>query len=332
MKSTAKANTNIALIKYWGKRNEKLFLPYNSSISITLDQFHTTTTVKYEENLKNDVFIFGGQTASEKEQIKISGFMDKVRQATGVHQYARITSINHVPTAAGFASSASGYAALTGAAVKAAGIMMTNQELSRLARQGSGSACRSIDGGFVKWEKGSREDGIDSFGHQIISELDWKVTVLSVMVDAKEKSVSSREGMRRTVETSPFYSSWLSSIEEDLERATIAIQGKDFQALGEVVEENALKMHATMMGAKPPIIYWTAGTMAVIQCVQEMRTKGIPAYFTIDAGANVKVLCMPETEIVVKDTLLTLEGVKSIISCYPGQGLQYESNATIGIC
>lgn len=326
MKCTARANTNIALIKYWGKRDEQLFLPYNSSISITLDQFHTTTTVEYDEDLKDDIFIFGEQVVMGKEQRKISNFMDKVRQETDLHLFAKITSMNYVPTAAGFASSASGYAALTAAAVKATGVEMTNQELSRLARQGSGSACRSIEGGFVKWEKGSRADGSDSFAHQMISEADWKVAVLSVMVDAKEKSVSSRDGMRSTVETSPFYAGWLSSIEEDLELATVAIREKNFEALGEVVESNALKMHATMMGAKPPIIYWTTGTMAVIQCVQEMRKEGLPVYFTIDAGANVKVLCLPETESIIKEKLSQLKEVKNIISCYPGQGIRYESN------
>lgn len=323
MKATAQANTNIALIKYWGKRDEMLFLPMNSSISITLDHFYTETTVEYQEDLKSDVFTLDGIHGSEAELRKISKFMDKIRLATGTTLYAKITSQNHVPTAAGFASSASGYAALTAAAVKATGIEFNKQELSRLARQGSGSACRSIEGGFVLWDKGSREDGLDSFGVQLRKETEWDISILSAVVDRNKKAISSREGMKRTVETSPFYSGWLNSIDQDIKTAKEAILEKDIYKLGEVMESNALKMHGTMMGAFPPVIYWNGGTMSIMNLIQELRGEGIPAYFTIDAGANVKILTLPSYVELVKEQLDSIPEVRNVILCNPGPGVEY---------
>lgn len=323
MKATAKANTNIALIKYWGKRNENLFLPMNSSLSITLDKFYTITTVEFQKNLHKDQFILNNKPASEKESNKVFTFLDKIRKRAGVNIHAIVTSDNKVPTAAGFASSASGFAALAAASAKALQLNLDERELSILARQGSGSACRSIYGGFVEWQKGEREDGEDSFALQLLPENQWKLSILSVMVNSKKKKVSSREGMKRTVESSPFYSGWLQTVESDLEIAKKAIQARDFQTLGEVIEANALKMHATMLGAKPPILYWESGTLEVIKYIHELRSLGIKAYFTIDAGPNVKVLCLPEDEEKVYKKLLKLPSVQEVLVCYPGTGIIY---------
>ncbi|NMB43728.1 MAG: diphosphomevalonate decarboxylase [Clostridiales bacterium] len=233
--ATAKANTNIALIKYWGKRDEKLFLPMNSSLSITLDNFYTITTVEFKEELKEDKFILDRTHANTKEHMKISAFLDIIRKEAGMHLYANIKSENHVPTAAGFASSASGYAALAAAATKSIGLNMPAKELSKIARRGSGSASRSIYGGFVEWQKGNLKDGSDSYAHQILDENEWKLTILSVMVTASQKKVSSREGMRRTVETSPFYQGWLDTVGEDMETAKRAIRNRDFTLLGHIL-------------------------------------------------------------------------------------------------
>ncbi len=325
MKSTARANTNIALIKYWGKRDEKLFLPMNSSLSITLNNFYTITTVEFKEELKADILILNHAPGSAREQLKVSSFLDIIRERAGVVLYANIITENHVPTAAGFASSASGYAALAAAAAKAIGLTLSEVELSRIARQGSGSASRSIYGGFVEWEKGCLADGADSFARQIIDENSWRLSILSVVITSSKKRVSSREGMKRTIETSPFYKGWLDTVESDMNSAKKAIRNRDFVALGEVLEENALKMHATMLGAKPPIIYWESGTMDVIHCIQKLRLDGIPAYVTIDAGPNVKVLCQPEHEGKVEKVLLELSSVQSVIPCYPGEGVRYLS-------
>lgn len=323
MKATAKANTNIALIKYWGKRDEKLFLPTNSSISITLDKFYTKTTVEFKENLTEDIFILNNNSANKKETKKVSQFLEHIRKMAHRNIHAVVTSENKVPTAAGFASSASGFAALAAAAAKALNLKLNQKQLSVLARHGSGSACRSVYGGYVEWQKGERSDGQDSFAKQIISEDDWNISILSVLVASKEKKISSREGMKRTVESSPFYSGWLNTVEEDLKRAKDAVKYRNFKRLGEVVETNSLKMHGTMLGAIPPILYWQRGTMDVIHHIHKLRETGIPAYFTIDAGPNVKVLCLPEDQQRVYKSLLTIPTVENIITCHPGPGITY---------
>lgn len=323
MKVAAKANTNIALIKYWGKRDERLFLPMNSSLSITLDRFYTMTTVEFKRNLDIDIFLLNSKPAGEKESSRVSRFLDIIRKLAGTNLHALVNSQNNVPTAAGFASSASGFAALAAAAANALNLKLRESELSVLARQGSGSACRSIYGGYVEWQKGEREDGKDSFANQILSEKDWNISILSVVVTTKEKHVSSSEGMKRTVETSPFYDGWLNTVEEDLEIIKEAIKSRDFDTLGKTAESNALKMHGTMLGAQPPILYWQSGTLDVMHHIQSLRQSGVSAYFTIDAGPNVKVLCLPEVEMKVYESLLSLPTVEDIIICHPGAGITY---------
>ncbi|MCM0649783.1 diphosphomevalonate decarboxylase [Clostridium swellfunianum] len=323
MKATAKANTNIALIKYWGKRDEKLFLPMNSSLSITLDKFYTITTVEFRKELDKDIFWFNNKQANKSDSNKVSRFLDNVRNLASVNFHAVVSSENVVPTAAGFASSASAFAALAAASTKALDLKLNEKELSILARQGSGSACRSIYGGYVEWKKGEREDGKDSVAFQILPEHDWNLSILSVMVASSQKAVPSRDGMKRTVETSPFYNGWLQTVDKDLEKAKEAIRVRNFESLGKVVEANALKMHATMLGAEPPILYWQSGTFEVFQEVQELRSQGISAFVTIDAGPNVKVLCMPQDELKVYETIITLPHVQNITICHPGSGLTY---------
>lgn len=323
MKSTAKAPTNIALIKYWGKRDEELMLPANSSLSVTLDRFFTVTTVEFLEDATKDEFYFNGELASETETKKVSRFLDIVRSLAGSSLYATVHSQNHVPTAAGFASSASGYAALAAASAKAIGLPLEGSFLSRLARRGSGSACRSIYGGFVEWKKGELNDGSDSYAVQILDEKGWDFTILSVVLENKRKKVLSREGMQRTVETSPFFQGWLNTVNTDLQLAKEAIRERDFEKLGTVAEKNALKMHATTLGANPPFLYWQPGTLEVMERVQELRLSGIPAFFTIDAGPNVKVLCLNEDEEAVVKELSALSSVKEIFSCHPGPGVTF---------
>lgn len=323
MKATAKANTNIALIKYWGKRDETLFLPMNSSLSITLDRFYTTTTVEFSKSFSKDIFLLNNEQANVADSHKVFRFLDNIRKIAGTSLRTVVSSENKVPTAAGFASSASGFAALAAAGAKALNLDLNEKELSILARQDSGSACRSIYGGFVEWQKGERSDGKDSYAKQLLSEEAWNISILSVMVASGQKQVSSRKGMKRTIETSSFYNGWLDTIEKDLEKAKEAIILRDFEALGKVAEANALKMHATMLGAEPPILYWQSGTIEVMQQVQNLRLSGIPAFFTIDAGPNVKVICLPEDEHIVYESLLDLPAVLDVIACHPGSGITY---------
>ncbi|GAA5416921.1 hypothetical protein Pryu01_01960 [Paraliobacillus ryukyuensis] len=323
MKATVKAHTNIALIKYWGKRDEALFLPTNNSLSVTLDKFYTITTVEFLPALQADEFYFNGELAEEKELMKISAFLDRVRANAKKPMFACVKSQNHVPTAAGFASSASGYAALAAASAKAIGLQLTDRELSQLARQGSGSASRSIFGGYVEWEKGSNADGSDCYAQQILKKDAWDLRILSVEVTTKAKKVLSREGMKRTVQTSPFFAGWLEAVEQDLIAIKEAINERDFTKLGQVVEANALKMHATTLGANPPFMYWQSATVEVMQEVQALREKGIEAYFTIDAGPNVKIVCQPEEEQVIHESLETLPVVQQIHHCRIGPGITY---------
>ncbi|GER66655.1 diphosphomevalonate decarboxylase [Weizmannia acidilactici] len=323
MEATARAHTNIALIKYWGKRDEKLFLPMNSSLSITLDKFYTTTKVVFDPALKADRFFLNGKPAGAAETAKISRFMDKIRDFAGAKWYAVIESENEVPTAAGLASSASGMAALAAAAVKALGLQVDGRTLSKLARQGSGSACRSIYGGFVEWQKGEKADGSDSYAVPLLGRDDWELSILSCLLESKQKKISSREGMKRTVETSPFYAGWLETVEKDLAAAKSAIARRDFALLGRILEANALKMHATTLGADPPFLYWQSATLDVMREVELLRERGIEAYFTIDAGPNVKVLCGRKDEEAVRETLAAIPGVQRVFICHPGPGVSY---------
>ena len=212
MKGTAKAHTNIALIKYWGKRNEELILPTNSSLSVTLDGLHTETTVQFHEDLQEDVFVLDNKEVTGVAYDRVTNYLNLFRNyANKQGLFAEVTSTNKVPTAAGFASSASGFAALAGATSKALDLQLSDEDLSRFTRQGSGSACRSIYGGFVEWQMGERDDGQDSFAVQVAPQDHWDIRVAAVVLTAEEKDVSSRVGMRRTVETSVFYDGWLQS-------------------------------------------------------------------------------------------------------------------------
>ncbi|WP_067837885.1 diphosphomevalonate decarboxylase [Amphibacillus sediminis] len=323
MKAKARAHTNIALIKYWGKRDEELILPMNSSLSITLDRFFTETTVSFDQQLDRDYFWLNNQEADQLETGKITAFLNKVRTLAKLNCFAKVESINHVPTAAGFASSASGYAALAAASVKAAGLSLSLRELSQVARQGSGSACRSIYGGFVEWQKGENPDGTDSYAVPILDQDSWDLRVLSIEVTKETKQVLSRVGMKQTVETSPFYQGWLAAAESELRTAKQAIANCDFSLLGQTLEANALKMHATTLGTDPPFRYWKSETMQVMEEIEALRAQGLESYFTIDAGPNVKVVCQPETEQELSKALAQLKVVQNIYSCRIGPGVSY---------
>jgi len=324
MKATAKAHTNIALIKYWGKRNESLILPTNNSLSLTLDGFYTTTTVEFREDLSQDIFYLDEERISGVQYDRVRNFLDLIRNhADKKELYAQVHSINEVPTAAGFASSASGFAALAAAGSRAIGMELSDQELSRLTRQGSGSACRSIYGGFAEWQQGVEADGSDSYAVSVAPADHWDIRVAAVVLSAKMKKVSSREGMKRTVDTSPFFESWVNSIPADLKEIKQGITERDFDKVGHIAEANCLKMHATTLGARPPFTYWTDATMAVMQAVQTLRANGVPAFFTIDAGPNVKVLYLPENEVEIETALRDIPEVTDVILSRSGQGISY---------
>ena len=284
--ATARAHPNIALVKYWGKRDVHLNLPAVPSISLTLDTFETVTSVRW--GASRDAVYIDKALAGSAFAERALAFLDRVhpnRPPCEIHTH------NNFPTKAGLASSSSGFAALALAACRAAGQEIDKRGASVLARKGSGSACRSLWGGFVEWTCGTQADGTDSHGEPIAPEDHWKVAMVVAIVSDQKKPVGSTEGMIRTQQTSPFYGQWVQTAAEDCLRAREAIHAKDLTRLGQVMEASTFKMHATMHTASPPLLYWKPNTVACLAAVSELRSNGIEAWSTMDAGPNVKVLC-----------------------------------------
>lgn len=314
-----RAFTNIAFIKYWGKANEELMIPMNNSLSLTLDAFYTDTQVHFLPELKGDELYIDGELQDEKSLDKAKVILDLVREQAGIHDYAKIESINHVPTAAGLASSASGLAALAGAASLAAGLELSEIELSRLARRGSGSASRSIYGGFAEWQQGSND--LDSYALPV-DEADWDVGMIFIIVDDKRKDISSTEGMRRVVESSPYYEGWVQSTAEDLKEIKDAIAERNFVRMGEIAESSAMKMHALNLSAQPPFNYWSPDSIIAMRKVEELRDLGYPVYFTMDAGPNVKLICKQSQMDEIHELLLKDYRADQLVRAHPGPGIQ----------
>lgn len=321
LKATAIANSNIALVKYWGKRDERLLLPANSSISVTLDDLYTTTTVEFGGKRRADRIQLDGRELLGEERTRVVRHLDLVRKLAGIKGKARVESKNNFPTAAGLASSASGFCALSLAASAAAGMGLDARNLSILSRLGSGSASRSVYGGFVEWVKGHQRDGSDSCAVQLADETHWKdFRLVTTIVTSTKKKISSRAGMRETVKTSPLYKTWLETIDPDLKAIRKGIRQRNLTQVGEIAEVNCLKMHATMMTTTPRVLYWQPATMEVIRSVVDWRASGERCWFTIDGGPNVKVLCRAKDARRLARKLEGLKGVKKAIVCKPGQG------------
>jgi diphosphomevalonate decarboxylase len=317
--ATARAHSNIALIKYWGKRDVALNIPAVGSISLTLDALSTDTRVTFHSGLEQDEFWLAGTRA---DATRASHLLDIVRDSSGVGSRAVVESTNNFPTAAGLASSASGFAALAVAASAAAGLSLTDQELSILARRGSGSAARSLFGGIVELYAGTSEDGLDSFAEPVLAPEAWPLTVVVAITELGQKSVNSTKGMRGSALTSPFYPAWVDTGNDDLAAMRLAITNRDFEQLGELAEYSCLKLHAVMMSTRPALLYWNAATMAAIHAVYELRASGIPVYFTIDAGPQVKALCPPEHAATVAGALGQVAGVHETRISTLGHGAQ----------
>ncbi len=325
MKATAAANANIALVKYWGKRDDSLILPQNGSISMTCDGLQTTTTVDFGDYEKDSVVI--NDEELQKDERGILGHIERIRKMAGIKERARVISQSNFPVAAGLASSASGFAALTVAASSAAGLKLSEKELTILSRQGSGSSCRSICEGFVEWYRGSKDDGSDSFAETIANKGHWKdFRMIATIVSEEQKKISSRAGMKQTLETCPYYKDWLATVDKDLAAIRNGIKAKDFSTVGLTAETNCLKMHALMMTTKPSIIYWIPATLEVIHTVQLLRAEGTECYFTIDGGPQVKVMCLSKNEKEINERLLGLKGVKKTVICMPGDGARIIEN------
>jgi diphosphomevalonate decarboxylase len=282
----AQAPVNIALIKYWGKRNEELHLPANDSLSIALDL--KTTTILSQAS-KEDEILLNGVALSENNPFyeRTAAFLSLFRPSSNF--FFRVETKNEVPTAAGLASSASGFAALVLALNQFLGWEASTQDLSILARLGSGSAARSLFSGFVRWHKGKLDKGEDSYGIHLpdtLSELHF-----GVLLNATEsKKISSNKAMLQTKETSPIYKTWTNQAHLDLATLLRSIEEKNIPLLGQTAERNSLFMHATMQTAWPSICYWNEKTIVALQNVWKAREQGLTVFCTMDAGPNVKLL------------------------------------------
>lgn len=294
----ATVHPNIALVKYWGKRDRELNLPSTGSLSMTLSHFATTTSVEFGAD--EDSVLINGERATGRPAQRVLSHLDRIEPGRSP---ARVVSSNNFPTAAGLASSSSGFAALTLAALKDLDRAYTPAEASILARQGSGSASRSLWGGFVEWRRGMLEDGSDSHGLHIADAEHWKLNMVIAVVDNGKKSVGSTEGMLRTMATSPMYAAWVSSWQRDVDKARQGILDQDLTMVGEAMEASTLKMFSTMFTSSPPIRYWRPASVAIQDEVAKLREDGINCWWTMDAGPNVKVLCEPDDALAVADAL-----------------------------
>ncbi|WP_182354980.1 diphosphomevalonate decarboxylase [Flaviflexus huanghaiensis] len=318
--TTARAYPNIALVKYWGKADEDLILPAAGSLSMTLDDYSTTTTVTLVDG--EDEFRLNDVEQLGRSADRVTTFLELVRSYARVvgldtaHYSARVVSVNEGPTAAGMASSASGFAALAVAASAAYGLRMDTRELSRLARRGSGSASRSLIDRFAVWYPGDDES---SYAEQIEAP---DMAMVSVPVATGKKAVSSRSGMVATQTTSPFYHAWVSSTAVTLRDMIGACAAGDFTRIGELSENHAIRMHAVIAASQPSIRYLTPASIAIFDEIAAMRADGIEAYATADAGPNVFAVTLPELAESVADRLRPLAtGETKILRPGPGARL-----------
>jgi diphosphomevalonate decarboxylase len=317
MQATAIAQPNIALIKYWGKRDVLRNLPSVGSISITLRDLFTRMAVRFDGGLDSDLLTVNG-LPDEKMLPRLSACLDRV--AGKGRLCARIESTCNFPIAAGLASSASSFAALTVAAAAATGSTADTLELARLAGRASGSAARSLYGGFV--ELSNADENIDL--RQLRPPGAWPLRVVVAITATGPKPVGSTEAMEISRRTSPFFSKWVSQQENDLATAREAIAARDFEKLAAIAEHNCLKMHSVMWASRPPMVYWNAATMRCLQTVRQLQGRGTGVFFTIDAGPQVKAVCLPDAEAQVEAALRATEGVRDVMISGLGEGARRE--------
>ncbi len=313
--TSAVASPNIALIKYWGDCDSSLHIPANGSISMNLAGLYSHTSVSFIPSLIEDQFFLDGKPTSGMMLVRVSNMLNRVRTLAGISTFARVESQNNFPSSVGIASSASGFAALALAASRSAGIELDEISLSRLARTGSGSACRSIPGGFVEWLAGT--DDASSFAYSFASPVHWDLADCIVIIGRDRKAISSSEG-HTLARTSLLQDIRISDTPRRLDLCRSAILNCDFEKLAEVVELDSNLMHAVMMTSAPPLYYWQAATMTVMQSVQSWRKAGLSACFSVDAGPNVHVLCPGEDVLQIATRLGELPGVLEVLIAHPG--------------
>jgi diphosphomevalonate decarboxylase len=308
-KITIKTASDIALIKYWGKKDEVLRLPENGSVSIKLDGLDTVTTVEFREDLDKDEITIQGQS-NNKETARVVKHLDRIRKQFGKDIYAKVVSQNTFPKGTGLSSSGSGFAALTFAATKSLEMNLSQKELSILCRQGSGTACRCACGGFVEWLDGDTSE--TSYSQSIQSPDYWDIRDIVVVVDEGKKKVSSTQG-HSMAQSSPFYNERQKRIKGKIEEIKGYIGDKDFSKMGMLAEKEALEFHSILLTSEVPMLAWYPGTLEVMQEVVTLREEGIECYFTINTGFNVHVLTLPEYEKEVQERMMALSLVQKVL-------------------
>jgi diphosphomevalonate decarboxylase len=321
MEASARACANIALAKYWGKADVKRNVPAVPSISLTLDQLATETRVRFDPSLSSDVVRLDGRRASASEAARVVTMLDRVRREARLRLNAHVSSHNHFPTAAGLASSASGFAALAASASAAAGLRFNASRLSALARASSASAARSIYGGFVELPAGGRGDA-DLAARQIMPPEHWNVRLVVALTERGQKKVGSTEGMERSRKTSPYYESWLAQAPKWSRKIKRAIKERDLDTLGAAMEQSTLAFHSCAITSDPPILYWAPATLAALGTVHRLRERGVSVWATMDAGPHVKALCGIGDAARVRHALDRTRGVTRTWVAKPGPDVE----------
>ncbi|MHC1741173.1 MAG: diphosphomevalonate decarboxylase [Anaerolineaceae bacterium] len=313
--ATAVAHPNIAFVKYWGNRDQELRLPENGSISMNLAELETRTRVTFDSSFPIDIFDLNGKRQSGSAQERVMKHLNLLRGIRGISTHAHVLSENNFPTAAGIASSASGFAALTLAAVTAMGLEISEIDLSRLARRGSGSACRSIPSGFTEWQKGNSD--FDSFAFSIAPANHWELVDCVAIIEEEQKKTGSTEG-HLLASTSPIQAARVSDSIRRLEICRNAIKNKDFQALAAIIELDSNLLHAVMITSNPALYYWEPSSLNLIKAVQAWRKSGLGVACTLDAGPNVHVICERVNADNIVHRLKNMPGIKEVLVCHPG--------------
>ena len=312
MQSIVRTSPNIALIKYWGKRNTIKNLPAVDSISITLDNLWTEMNVMFSSDLSNDELFI-----NEKRQNNISRVKNCIDSILGEQRdYTSIMSRCNFPISAGLASSSSSFSALVVAINSLMKKKWNTQLLANQAGSVSGSAARSILGGIVRLNNEPEKIRIT----QLLSPNDWPLRVVIAITDKKEKAISSSKAMKLSADTSPFYSSWVEDQNNDIKEANSFISKKDFEGLAAISEHNCMKMHSIMWTTRPSIVYWNATTIDCMQAIRDLQRNGESVFFTIDAGPQIKAICLPENEEKIAKKLNEIKGVQSIMTSGLGSG------------
>jgi diphosphomevalonate decarboxylase len=313
--ATAVAFDNIAFIKYWGNRDDTLRIPANGSISMNLEGLYTRTTVSFQPSLPFDELIINGHEVAGTGLTRISYMLDLMRGMANIHERAEVISENNFPSGTGIASSASAFAALALAGSTAAGLSLNERELSRLARRGSGSASRSIPGGFVEWQAGTNDE--DSFAFSIAEPGHWDLADCVAIVSTAHKKTGSAEG-HPIAETSLLQAARLADAPRRLDLCRSAILARDFNAFASIVELDSDMMHAVMMTSTPALHYWKPASLEVMNYVRQWRSEGIQVCYTVDAGPNVHVICSATEAVAVEKRLREIRGVENVLVAQAG--------------